>query len=214
LYRQAHALGVKCVSYYRDGSRDGQVLTQITESATTPENANHSTSLQQNNSKVDVPSPRRPAILRGATYAFAFPDGDDLYVTCNCNPDGSLAEVFTFSNNQALISPIVGKLITLLLKPNSGIDIERVIKTLWTDKGDQVLWVDGRCLTSASQAIAYAMRKIPEFLFEGDKPAPIIKPPIINTDVKRKPCPQCSATAWLAESGCFTCTECGYSKCG
>ena len=40
LYRLAKDLGCKCVSYYRDGSRDGQVLTSMKTEEKKPETAN------------------------------------------------------------------------------------------------------------------------------------------------------------------------------
>jgi ribonucleoside-diphosphate reductase alpha chain len=107
LYRMARDLGCKCVSYYRDGSREGQVLTtmkteekkgEATETHTVavetdfmPEVAKITTESESVAKPSTSATPKktvtvnrfeRPRELQGATWRIPF-DGRNLYVTVN-----------------------------------------------------------------------------------------------------------------------------------
>ncbi|HMF55762.1 MAG TPA: adenosylcobalamin-dependent ribonucleoside-diphosphate reductase, partial [Pyrinomonadaceae bacterium] len=112
LYHLARQLGCKAVSYYRDGSREGQVLTTIKqkeepkgelacnpeaqvealdEPPATHEDAAHLTPMSARD-VTDTVRIERPRELRGATWQIPF-DGQNLYVTVN--HDGQhILEVF------------------------------------------------------------------------------------------------------------------------
>ncbi|HVG37695.1 MAG TPA: adenosylcobalamin-dependent ribonucleoside-diphosphate reductase, partial [Pyrinomonadaceae bacterium] len=114
LYRVARELGCKAVSYYRDGSRDSQVLTSVknapkgetacaTSAAVEPlaeEKPAEETIVVAAQPTLEVAAPEarkterieRPRELRGATWQIPF-DGQNLYVTVN--HDGKMIqEVF------------------------------------------------------------------------------------------------------------------------
>ena len=104
LYRMAKDLGCKAVSYYRDGSREGQVLTSMKAEEKKPEvnaEAIHETedSIGQNKEFVVIERQKdtaehidRPRELQGSTWRIPF-DGVNLYVTVNHNGEKVL-EIF------------------------------------------------------------------------------------------------------------------------
>jgi ribonucleoside-diphosphate reductase alpha chain len=123
LYDMARQLGCKAVSYYRDGSRDGQVLTTI-KTPPDPEVAAEPkpTSVL---STVAPPEPLaavyesddrapdridRPKELQGATWQIKFDDGN-LYVTVN-HDGNEILEIFVTGP----ISSSVGKLASKMLR--------------------------------------------------------------------------------------------------
>ena len=73
VHRLAWKFGVKAVSYYRDGSRDEQVLTSMQAS----QQAQPSDTPKPAIAKID-----RPRELSGFTWQIPF-DGQNLYVTIN-----------------------------------------------------------------------------------------------------------------------------------
>src|SRR5215216_4590527 len=80
LYRLARELGCKAVSYYRDGSRDAQVLSTVAVEAPEPTQSEpppQVTEEMRAPGRID-----RPKELTGATWQIPF-DGQNLYVTVN-----------------------------------------------------------------------------------------------------------------------------------
>src|SRR5205085_12147653 len=83
LYRLARELGCKAVSYYRDGSRESQVLTAVKTVQEEPPTFDERpvtsapASLDRSPDRAD-----RPKGLTGATWQIPF-DGQNLYVTVN-----------------------------------------------------------------------------------------------------------------------------------
>ena len=175
LYRLARQLGCKAVSYYRDGSRESQVLTTVksepkgetacdpviaTEAAITAVeeapltatgvvNASPVTQNTENNpSIVNSQTVRieRPRELRGATWQIPF-DGQNLYVTVN--HDGQqILEVFATGP----ISGGVGLLASKMLR--GGFDASEVARSLNKVTGTHSVWFNERLLTSPEQAVA------------------------------------------------------------
>ena len=95
LYRMAKDLGCKAVSYYRDGSREGQVLTSMKaeekKTEETAEDAIHKSEDAIGHDKEFVVVEKqkgtaehidRPRELQGSTWRIPF-DGVNLYVTVN-----------------------------------------------------------------------------------------------------------------------------------
>ncbi|MGI9037063.1 MAG: adenosylcobalamin-dependent ribonucleoside-diphosphate reductase, partial [Pyrinomonadaceae bacterium] len=176
LYRLARDLGCKCVSYYRDGSRDGQVLTAMktnekkaeTEQSTaietdfmpefttltetseiSPEAFNvvdTSSKIVTNEREVNVTKFDRPRELRGATWRIPF-DGRNLYVTVN--HDGkNILEVFATGP----ISESVGLLVSKMLR--GGFAVKEVARSMNKVTGTHAVWFNERLLTSPEQAVA------------------------------------------------------------
>src|SRR5213082_2933347 len=164
LYRLARQLGCKAVSYYRDGSREGQVLTSMEqeekgELACNPEamaevldeppashaDAAHVTPISSAQS-VTAHRVERPRELRGATWQIPF-DGQNLYVTVN-HDDQMIQEVFATGP----ISGGVGMLASKMLR--GGFDAAEVSYSLNKVTGTHAVWFNERLLTSPEQAVA------------------------------------------------------------
>ena len=215
LYHLARKLGCKAVSYYRDGSREGQVLnamkaeTKGNEGIEDSPNAGASTSLLTNSFTARVERPRE---LQGSTWRIPF-DTQNLYVTVN--HDGTrILEVFAAGP----ISEGVGLLASKMLR--GGFEVMEVARSLNKVTGTHAVWFNERLLTSPEQAVAECLLLIDRRLknlpgserqiskmavgIETDKPAGM------STMIGE--CPECRGQLEHA-SGCDFCRDCGYSKC-
>jgi len=232
-YWLAYEADCKGITIYRDGSRDEQVLYIGDKS---PDKATHHTAAPQpiygyGNSI----HPRvRPQNTRGVTKRIRTGLGT-LYVTINEDETG-LCEVFTNigkAGSQAQVeSEAISRLISLALR--SGIDSRDVIKQLKGIGGPSPIWENGTQILSTPDAIAKALEWYleeregkkkssatqPHFLFNDPIPEQTAKTVAptgdgrfqINNKKAITTCPDCGSTVYH-ESGCVTCTSCGFSKC-
>jgi ribonucleoside-diphosphate reductase alpha chain len=236
LYRLARQLGCKAVSYYRDGSREGQVLTSMKqeekgETACNPEvnaevldeppashaDAAHVTTVtpKEANAARETSAVRieRPRELRGATWQIPF-DGQNLYVTVN--HDGRMIqEVFATGP----ISGGVGLLASKMLR--GGFDASEVSHSLNKVTGTHSVWFNERLLTSPEQAVAECImltsRRLtgqPDSARAAGKALASIAPEATSGLMSNmiSTCPECHGQLEHA-SGCDFCRDCGYSKC-
>jgi ribonucleoside-diphosphate reductase alpha chain len=233
LYRLARQLGCKAVSYYRDGSRENQVLTSMkqedkSELACNPEAmaeildeppASHAdaahlapinTAKEKDATAVRVERPRE---LRGATWQIPF-DGQNLYVTVN-HDDSMIQEVFATGP----ISGGVGLLASKMLR--GGFDAAEVSHSLNKVTGTHSVWFNERLLTSPEQAVAECImltnRRLqgkPDSARAAGKAQPNVTLGASDQVMSNMigVCPECHGQLEHA-SGCDSCRDCGYSKC-
>jgi ribonucleoside-diphosphate reductase alpha chain len=211
LYMLARKLGCKAISYYRDGSRDGQVLTTLK-----PDQHKPSPPLS------DQPSPPsaitaplferapdrldRPKELSGCTWQIIF-EGQKLYVTVNHN-GYQILEVFVTGP----ISASVGKLASQMLR--GPFHVKEVAHMLETTPGTHSVWFNEKLLTSPEQAIAECLL-IMERRLAGERDSARANAhdiPLTTQRSRTLSCPECSGPLEQA-SGCDFCRDCGYSKC-
>jgi len=240
LYRMAKDLGCKAVSYYRDGSREGQVLTSMKaekkaeapaeETTTTtidgefmPEVVEVTTDAPQAKSatpqkEVTVTRYDRPRELTGATWRIPF-DGRNLYVTVN-HDGAKVLEVFATGP----ISEGVGLLASKMLR--GGFEVKEVARSLNKVTGTHAVWFNERLLTSPEQAIAECLLLIDRRLKNLPQSERAISKAAVTTQVEPEvaayaetkmsnligECPECKGQLEHA-SGCDFCRDCGYSKC-
>lgn len=231
LYRLARQLGCKAVSYYRDGSRENQVLTSMKqeekgETACNPEatavaldeppaSAAEMLAPQAPSPKIQAPVEtairiERPRELRGATWQIPF-DGQNLYVTVN-HDDRMIQEVFATGP----ISGGVGLLASKMLR--GGFDAAEVAHSLNKVTGTHSVWFNERLLTSPEQAVAECIMLTSRRLSDlpdsaraaGKSQAYAAAPGSMSSMIGV--CPECHGQLEHA-SGCDFCRDCGYSKC-
>ncbi len=214
LYKLARTSGCKAVSYYRDGSREGQVLNQMTkesEKVSGGENETVSaTEISPSHSPISSLSSQRverPRELQGSTWQIPF-EHQNLYVTVN--HDGSkIREVFVAGP----ISPGVGLLASKMLR--GGFDAKEVAHSLNKVTSTHAVWFNERLLTSPEQAVAECLSLI-ERRLQGlpESERAIGKTQAVETSMSSMigVCPECSGQLEHA-SGCDSCRDCGYSKC-
>ena len=210
LYRLAKDLGCKAVSYYRDGSREGQVLTSMktddkkkAAEVATAEVATPVESLSASAIHLD-----RPRELQGSTWRIPF-EGQNLYVTFNHNGE-RIMEAFATGP----ISEGVGLLASKMLR--GGFDVKEVARSLNKVTGTHAVWFNERLLTSPEQAVAECLllidrrlRNMPESERQTLKAAIPSGTGMSNLIGE---CPECKGQLEHA-SGCDSCRDCGYSKC-
>jgi ribonucleoside-diphosphate reductase alpha chain len=232
LYRLARDLGCKCVSYYRDGSREGQVLNAMkTEEKKAEEIHTSEDTVGQNQEFMVVEKQKeasehveRPRELQGSTWRIPF-DGQNLYVTVNHNGTKVL-EVFATGP----ISEGVGLLASKMLR--GGFDVKDVARSLNKVTATHAVWFNQRLLTSPEQAVAecllltdrrlkdlpQAERQISKMEAEKkDEKTPVGKSEVVAYSESKMgsligECPECRGQLEHA-SGCDFCRDCGYSKC-
>jgi ribonucleoside-diphosphate reductase alpha chain len=236
LYRLARDLGCKAVSYYRDGSRDGQVLTSMKTEEKKPEAAVEAdvedaiseefSETPQEHGSLATPTTataswgdkgarvERPRELQGSTWVIPFEERK-LYVTVN--HDGShVREIFA----TGVISEGVGLLASKMLR--GGFTVREVSHSLNKVTGTNSVWFNERLLTSPEQAIAECLLLTERRLQNMPDSHRQIQKAMAAYAAEAHPaaemssligtCPECSGQLEHA-SGCDFCRDCGYSKC-
>jgi ribonucleoside-diphosphate reductase alpha chain len=181
----AWRLGCKGITVYREGSREGILIT----------NEQRST----NNQFVQFD---RPRVLMGNTIQFKLVEGS-LYVTINEDNKG-IKEVFVnlgkSGEDEKAYAEAIGRLISLYLQQGGG--ISETIHTLKGIQGKNTVWSEGMQLLSVPDAVAKALE-----IFRGKNSQKK------NYDNGLK-CPECGECTVVAENGCYRCISCLYTKCG
>jgi hypothetical protein len=242
VHRLAWKVGVKAVSYYRDGSRDNQVLTAVTTEQKTEQKveAQAAPAAQPAGDVAPAIQParagasskiERPRELTGSTWQIPF-DHQNLYVTINHDGERVL-EVFATG---AGLSVSVGLLASKMLR--GGFGPEEVAASLNKVIGNHSIWFNERLCTSPEQVVAECImvtkRRLmnqPDSARAAAKQAMAQAAPqqtaqlaanianAISTaaavDAKKviTTCPECSSNQIEYAGGCYTCRDCGFSKC-
>ncbi len=229
IYMSAYEAGLKGITVYREGSREGILLTDKQEKKTEAENevaANGQTAV-----KIPSAQPRiRPMVTSGITRRIRTGEGT-LYITINQDENG-LCEVFTAigkaGGNAAAQSEAISRLISLALR--SGIDPQAIIKQLIGISGPSPTWEDGRLILSTPDAIGKALDDYLKNMNRDDNGNNADQFPsstqfTMADEAESKSnsvedytfrnittCPDCGSTV-QHQSGCVTCPSCGFSKC-
>ncbi|MBE9512724.1 MAG: vitamin B12-dependent ribonucleotide reductase [Chloroflexi bacterium] len=192
VYMLAYEEGLKGITIYRDGSREGQVLT----TGKTEKVAGA------------VLSPRkRSKTTSGVTEKVTTGCGN-LYVTVNSDEQG-ICEVFSTLGKaggcaSAQLEAIC-RLISLALR--SGVDVASIIRQLRGIRCPSIAWEKGKSILSCADAIASVLEKHTTG-YEG-------KPKIEDYGLVKNlagQCPDCG-NLLVYQEGCFVCPSCGYTKC-
>src|SRR5580765_4159723 len=216
LYHLARKLGCKAVSYYRDGSRENQVLNNMKVKPSDTERMGHGDA-ETEESEADIAASlrhtltasrvSRPRELQGSTWRIPF-EGQNLYVTVNHDGERIL-EVFVAGP----ISAGVGLLASKMLR--GGFDAKDVARSLDKVTATHAVWFNERLLTSPEQAVAECLLLIDRRLNGFPESVRAIGKTVseetsMSTMIGK--CPECGGQLEHA-SGCDSCRDCGYSKC-
>jgi ribonucleoside-diphosphate reductase alpha chain len=225
IYMKAYENGLKGITVYREGSREGILITNDDKD----EDKKTETNLGQ--SRVVEGQPRlRPTQTAGLTRRIKTGEGT-LYITINEDEKG-LCEVFTTigkaGGNAAAQSEAISRLISLALR--SGVNPQSIVRQLKGISGPNPTWEDGRLILSTPDAIGKALD---DYLHEkkqnpqseedkkllitmdtnkDEKLAKAIDPEMIAS-AKLMMCKICDSRSVVNEGGCLTCQNCGWSKC-
>ena len=209
IYMTAYKADLKGITVYREGSREGILITDDKSS----ENEG------QNSETAEMKTARnRPSITEGKTRRMRTGDGT-LYVTVNEDENG-LCEVFTAigkaGGTVAAQTEAISRLISLALR--SGIDPNSIINQLKGISGPNPTWEDGQLILSTPDAIGRAL----ETFVNGDSPSQEKKsqfeiaeqnPPQAQAREYGQHCSECDGSGIVNEGGCLVCKDCGWSKC-
>ena len=228
VYELAYRLGCKGVTIYRDGSREGQVLSTGAPAK-----------------KAEAPAvpamgtirPRpRPEITFGITERAKIGCGN-LYITVNYDEKG-ICEVFTSTGKAGGCpsqSEATARLVSIALR--SGISVDEILDQLRGIRCASTIRQPGLKCTSCPDAIAKAVRKVDEYVkamnanqqnggesleehlkknalaATAAKATGAAAPARPQDNARPTICPECGSTL-AHEGGCVACRSCGYSKCG
>jgi ribonucleoside-diphosphate reductase alpha chain len=216
VYLMAYEQGLKGITIYRDGSRDGQVLTTGKEKKAEAKPA----------PAVVSRAPRQRAkVTTGITEKVTTGCGS-LYVTVNSDEHGT-CEVFSHLGKTggcaAAQLEATCRLISMSLR--AGVDIDSVVKHLKGIRCPSIAWEDGKSVLSCADAIASVLEKFTEAgkaaakakaegngngHVTGEAGAKVQDFGLVKNTGGQ--CPEC-ASLLVYQEGCFVCPGCGYTKC-
>ena len=231
-YMLAYELGCKGITVYRDGSKDGQVLS-------TGETGQGETG-QTQDEKPAAPTtvqavPRsRPQTIHGVTERVRTGHGN-MYVTINFDENDRPFEVFgnlgKAGGCDSAQLEAISRLVSLALR--SGIDPSAVLEQL---RGITCCpaWDEGTLVRSGPDAVALALERqtygsegraaqpgqavqmafAPEVVHNGNGHSHENVSPQGNGNVQLtgRRCPDCN-TPVIYQEGCLMCISCGWNKC-
>jgi ribonucleoside-diphosphate reductase alpha chain len=221
IYMTAYKAGLKGITVYREGSREGILQTEefAKKKAGNP-------AKQSETKQAHVKGPRqRPSRTFGVTERVRTGEGY-LYVTINEDENG-LCEVFTTigkaGGNAAAQSEAISRLISLSLR--SGIEAREIVKQLKGISGPSPVWDGhGGQVLSTPDAIGKVIERYLDSrdqILESRKGGPATTAPVKPHAAKshgtgeaklHTTCPECGSSVEHV-SGCVMCYNCGWSKC-
>ena len=231
IYMKAYKTGLKGITVYREGSREGILITDKPKEEAAPDEtqkietvaAVESEATQTQTAVTKAPR-SRPVLTSGATRRIRTGEGS-LYITINEDENG-LCEIFTTigkaGGNAAAQSEAISRLISLALR--SGIDPYAIVKQLKGISGPNPTWEDGKLILSTPDAIGKALDDYLKHRESNDPNEQHLQFTMAssresnNKDVadftlkNLSTCPDCGSTL-QHQSGCVTCRCCGFSKC-
>ncbi len=214
IYRDAWIKNVKGVAVYRDGSRANQTLSVGKENKSNTEEKIEVS--RQLNSIVPLPRSDFGKTI-GTTAKYKTACGS-MYVTINKSNNGDIVEIFAnVSKNGMCNSNISGICRMISLNLRTGTVVEEVI--------DQLKGIN---CAACSRAIAKGEKldgiSCPDLISRAIQDEYNNKEIYVAKTKKRRQqstnnmgfteCPECGEKTLRAEGGCFTCSNCSYSKCG
>ncbi len=223
IYLKAWKAGCKGITVYREGSREGILITdKHAVDGAAPDQAQPQ---QRNNWE-------RPQALSGETIRIKVAQGN-LYVTANFEGDAP-KEVFIdlgkAGSEEKSYCEALGRLISKYLQ--AGGEVHEVIRSLKGIRSNNVVWANGLRLYSIPDAIAKALemslgrgtqkaiveygaqqhqQPVAEQQLPGQASQAAAAPSHQNPMMS--PCPECGNDTLVNESGCFVCKSCSYTKC-
>ncbi|MEE2627059.1 MAG: adenosylcobalamin-dependent ribonucleoside-diphosphate reductase [Candidatus Latescibacterota bacterium] len=224
IYITAYKEGLKGVTVYREGSREGILQT---EGQDDKKEENGGAETGGGTSADGFHHVRhRPAVTQGITERINTGEGR-IYVTINEDEFG-ICEVFSTigkaGGNAAAQSEAVSRLISLALR--SGVDPREVVSELKGISGPNPVWENGELILSTPDAIGKAIERYVQRRAGGDAMESVVdvsaepqavslEPPTQDSGngVKTSTtCPECGSTV-AHENSCLMCKHCGWSKC-
>ena len=212
IYITAYKEGLKGVTVYREGSREGILQTEAQAEK------------QEEAPGVEAPDSlgsdgyhhrrRRPAVTTGITERINTGEGK-IYVTINEDEFG-ICEVFSTigkaGGNAAAQSEAISRLISLALR--SGVDPQEVISELKGISGPSPVWEDGELVLSTPDAIGKAIERHMQRKAGRGFQAVEAPPSSVQSGGAKTltTCPECGSTV-VHENSCLMCKHCGWSKC-
>ena len=215
---------MKGITVYREGSREGILVTKEEDSK------KYSDVEENTTSKTLDKTPRsRPNQTAGDTRRIRTGEGT-LYITINEDENG-LCEVFTTigkaGGNAAAQSEAISRLISLALR--SGVNPQSIVRQLKGISGPNPTWEDGRLILSTPDAIGKALddylhekKQNPHeedgkllITMDSNKDGDLAKTidPEMIASAKLMMCKSCDSRSVVNEGGCLTCQSCGWTKC-
>jgi ribonucleoside-diphosphate reductase alpha chain len=218
IYMTAYKAGLKGITVYREGSREG--ILQTEEYA-----KKQSKSKDEREEKLRKGPRERPQTTFGVTERIKTGEGY-LYVTIN-EDDNGLCEVFTTigkaGGNAAAQSEAISRLISLALR--AGIEPREIVKQLKGISGPTPVWDGtGGQILSTPDAIGKVIERYIENRdrYRAARGEEVTKqpaaPPVTaksgsdDAPKTQVTCPECGSTVEHV-SGCVVCYNCGWSKC-
>jgi ribonucleoside-diphosphate reductase alpha chain len=208
IYITAYKEGLKGVTVYREGSRQGILQTEKKEEPKAAEPVEPSSHPR-----------KRPAFTTGVTERIRTGEGN-IYVTINADEHG-LCEVFSTigkaGGNAAAQSEAISRLISIALR--SSIDPREIIRELKGISGPNPVWENGELILSTPDAIGKALeryiKRTEQMPQEVSAVVSNVTAPVVD-GLQPTGCMEGDPVACsnvVHESGCLTCKQCGWSKC-
>jgi len=229
-YQLAYDSGLKGLAYYRDGSRDVQVLNRTEETDDTDERIRK----YQDENKVlreqlenvlgelmDIGMEfERPAVLRGSTVKVRTSAGT-AYVTVNTTDDGKAAEVFITvgkaGTDVSNLAEAMGRLVSLALRHGATIGgIANQLEGIggYGNFNSSVPHAIGKVMSELNKDSVHATGAIvPEAMIPEERKAVRAKPAVKSQEKTGQLCPNCNQFSLIREEGCSKCSNCSHSAC-
>lgn len=217
VYEQAYSLGCKGCTTYRPNDITGSILSTDKPVAPTP------APIQV---EAEEPPTPRPDALTGTTYKIKWPGGEHvLYVTVtDINENGKRRPFEVFINSKSMdhfawTVALTRMISAVFRRPHDSSFVVQELKAVFDPRGGA--WVKGKFIPSILAAIGWAIEDhmiaigyIPASAGSAEPPSLAITPVGSPASFVGSLCPSCASANVKHESGCFTCLDCNYSKCG